>query len=136
MSSSTLEPIVTSLHWSKELQKAGWPQESYFSWYNAGSGTYILGDQVDVLSLAVRVGYQSTTAIQPFDQFAAPTAEEILWRLPLDVVIHRNSEQHFILTIKVDGRTDAFVDVSLANAAAAMYCYLSNNKLLPYPSTK
>ena len=78
-----------------------------------------------------------------FVWFAAPTAEEILRRLPLVLDIHAVvDDRPRMRALKIipshpnrwkvsyENILDQTED-SLANAAAAMYCYLAENNLFP-----
>jgi hypothetical protein len=64
---------------------------------------------------------------------AAPTAEEILRRLPDFITVAKVNAHNrgTIYRISFDQIEEEFKDASLSNAAAAMYCYLSKNGLLP-----
>lgn len=173
------ESIVTSLHWSKELQKHGFPQEgANFVWVEAGQkfgdgyhttadsltkqGLYFVGGDYGDLGKGHRTAdgearysgtiefpavhvpeYGSDNSFEYPVSCAAPTAEEILRRLPGRIDANGMTG---ILKIKVpyatwfivgytghheEGSTLVTSPPNLANAAAAMYCYLAENGLLP-----
>lgn len=110
--SSTPEQIVTSLYWSRQLQKAGWPEyESTFCW------CCIAGEN-----------FKLKMSSAPRPSFAAPTAEEILRRVAelkgWDLLV---SFERLLAWIRLQQMP---VFGSLANASAAWYCYLAENGLL------
>jgi hypothetical protein len=143
---NTPESITVDLEHAKKLKAAGWPQEdSVMCWC-------VCKPETDCF-VWKRSGTEHKT------DFAAPTAEEILRRLPDYIVIPVNAphkHEHRFLKINKDstgmgnGYQDFFYvlgygpvdhgfippewscsDRSIANAASAMYCYLAAHKLLP-----
>ena len=126
-----IEPqsITVSLEWAKKLKEAGWKQIGFF-WKTEKSGGI--------------TGWSGDTSKPPkedLDWIAAPTAEEILRRLPHQIVLETHP---LFLQAMPDGdewkiaywtfRIEKGVwknEDSLANAAAAMWCYLEENNLLP-----
>ncbi|HEV7278874.1 MAG TPA: hypothetical protein VGN57_01570 [Pirellulaceae bacterium] len=148
------ESITVSLDWSRKLKEAGWPQgadSSLFSWIEGWHGAewpdgrpfekdvYYRNFAIDILDSYFHEG---TTGVS----FAAPTAEEILQRLPQE--LRRDEfgrEWHLscwpigsywrLCYASADMKIEQHHErgESLANAAAAMYCYLAENKLLPTP---
>jgi hypothetical protein len=127
---------TTSLELSKQLKEAGFPQESTFQY---STWTNKRGDQV---RLAI-VGVQTDV----FATYAAPTAEEILERLPEFI----EGETYFVrlktypYTWKgVKGWHVVYADLahqsmfveesndSLAEAAGKMWLYLKENNLLTH----
>jgi hypothetical protein len=156
--SQTAESIVTSLEWSRKLKEAGWPQPvqdaaPFWFWYEeklhlmsgreTDSGCYgpcwsYKDGHIDDWSFENRNPHISAIA-------AAPTAEEILRRLPeefgeccLDAHRFLAHEGFWRVCYEVidDGKHDMPHHVlgdTLANAAAAMYCYLAENALLTPP---
>jgi hypothetical protein len=134
------ESIVTSLDWSKKLKEAGWSQEGSTFYWQEHQPTHEFHVWFrDVLHLSeVKV---------PGLCFAAPTAEEILRRLPKDITKNDGScyalEVYFcaedgnclvykpMIRGQIMQLADAANKDSLANAAAAMWVYLSEQKLLP-----
>lgn len=132
--------IVVSLEWARRLHTAGWPLlESVFVWTNR-TGTFVLVDQQEFLN-------PQYTAWQ---YFAAPTVAEILVRLPLQihgrtlVIGHSNVAGDHVAPLgwlvrycgwDAEGQKPlpAYVGQAdtLANAAAALYCYLAERGLLP-----
>lgn len=162
---SAPESIVVSLEWAKKLMEAGWPQttdDSYFQWSN-----HILVFEYEDLGCpkAEPVGnpqygmtptkfkIQRSSQIPELSEqetngelivFAAPTAEEILRRLPTFLQLEDGAYDLRIL--KMTGHFNVWysradtvfpeggvMENSLANASAAMYVYLAENKLLPTP---
>ena len=135
----TMEPstITVSLEWGKKLKEAGWKLE----W---SSHRIYIEPQLDCGErrsvLPVYVGNCN-------DHYPAPTAEEILRRLPPSVQVEDDS-MHLDIMDDRDWIEDTSWDIgyssrdterpplhvrdkeSLANACASMYCYLSDNKLL------
>ncbi len=128
----TPESITVSLEWAKKLKEAGWPQDEQTvnHWRRKG----------EIYS----VGGFTTWCL------AAPTAEEILRRLPdyigteyVLVTVRDHPENKWsvnYIRISEKGvnyhpdhefRARPCDGDSLANAAAAMWCYLAENKLLP-----
>ena len=144
--SSGPESIVTSLEWSKKLKEAGWERDAahwYWNLYRHSSEgeKWFLECPFDI-----DVDHPYKLAI------AAPTAEEILRRLPFSVehkvktsngqvqnyvsyiTPHREKEgwQLFLRNSHRRPRTIWVTEIlSLANAAAACYCYLEENNLFP-----
>lgn len=136
---STPESITTSLHWSKELQKAGWQFPCVLGWK-------VKGDEDAFVTL-----WHS-------DLFPAPTASEIFSLLPdsQKITIHVGKafdeedlaevsklmkeigigEYHGCGRYILQGWNHVTIDNSLANAAAHFYCRLAQNGLLPSPNAK
>lgn len=130
--STTPESIVTSLHWSQMLCHNGFPQAGATFYWNEG-----LGKDIGVSNQWVEHDL--------FNNYAAPTAEEILRRLPevldQELLLQINSHSAFrerwnVGYWNVNEQTQIkhqqFQD-TLANAAAAMYCYLAEQGILPKP---
>lgn len=145
---TTPESITVSLDTAKKLKEAGWQHETYFDWYFNGTGA----------NRVVRHPSPDELRTSEFHlECPAPTAEEILRRLPPNLI--RSTEKDtvtYALTIKAlfgieqingdnwqimyyrvrDGIEMApyspvlFAD-TLANAAAACWIYLKENNLLP-----
>lgn len=70
------EDIVTSKEWSKKLTTAGWPQdESHFYWF--------IDDDGDMGESFWTVGSEEGYSIEVGDDIAAPTASEIIRRIPV-----------------------------------------------------
>jgi hypothetical protein len=138
---STAESIVVSLERAKELRDAGWPQSSKGSVY---------AWREDVAGWGIAQMYQDEN-VEWEGHISAPTAEEILRRLPLSIERAKdgNVRVGFLCVRPVatggwaviyrrrtgaTGRSTKIADVcadTLANAAAAMYVYLAENNLLP-----
>lgn len=127
---------TVSLETSKLLKEAGYPQQSYFHWRKAGN----LGWQVEMHLGTMMPG-----------QFAAPTAEEILERLPTEINIpfkngKKRNDNHILTMRKVNypnlngyrvrywypnSREEInFYDKSLAEAVGKLYLYLAKEGLL------
>ncbi|CAN5475199.1 hypothetical protein BH11PLA2_BH11PLA2_29810 [soil metagenome] len=130
---TTPESITVSLDWAKKLKDAGWPQENGLHYWHGWEGD----KNTFLRATDGRVG-----TINAFHQmFAAPTAEEILRRLPeyltdgelryylnlfpAWVIRYSYPDDEMGSIIKCHNR-----DSSLANAAAAMWCNLAEQKLL------
>lgn len=122
--------IVVSLEHAKALKKAGWPQEdSYLHWCHHHSNA---SDSLDGMVWNV---YQKDDDDRVNEWIAAPTSEEILRMLPqlvnhFGLIIARTPDNQG-WEVAYLGGYKGFREPSLANAAAAMYCYLSENNLLP-----
>lgn len=124
--------ITVSLEWAKRLAKAGWRQETAFVWWytEAMSTDVKYFPDVDWEKRENKLQLFEKRMIDSGRHTFAPTAEEILRRLPdfkLQRIVHTWVIQ--IIFDPLHGRTET--SESLANAAAAMYCYLSENNLLP-----
>lgn len=127
--------ITTSLEWSKKLKEAGWPQEDpIFRWAIQKFGDYHVDPFIDF----ARIGYCTegfTASHEDRHEFiVAPTASE-LWGRIGDATVWKDSEGfHCQKITKSPGGfdQDAQTDGHTAQEVlAAMYCYLSDNKLLP-----
>ena len=129
---NTPESICVSLEMAQRLKSAGWPQESIFRWIELSDEQFILWTKSD---------YEGTMkedeefdGIHGWSIFAdAPTAEEILRKLPMHS-IHGNSKGYIVTVDDLHDEKGRFAhheqDFSLANAAAAMFLFLSENKFL------
>lgn len=127
------EEIVTSLDWSKKLEKAGWHNETFLSWLQEKDGSWYLDNTG---------GYVFGRDSEPW--YFAPTAEEVLRRLPkilegkdkwnLKLTVTPYADRWSIDFLRHDGRHDPLsrstTEDTLANAAAAMFCCLAEQKLL------
>ena len=134
----TSSDITVSLEWAKKLKEAGWLQDGalFCWWLRIGHTEYELSPAIFLKN----------------GEFAAPTAEEILRRLP--VYFTKGNEKRVMRIMKhEDGRYSVFYESyaiktgmgelpyydipeikkhdTLANASASMYCYLAENNLLP-----
>lgn len=119
--------ITVSLEWAKKLKEAGWPQDSFLYWFHLEGLNSLTSEKIEASAI---------------EYIAAPTAEEILRRLPR---VSLSGDECYLQAERIiketwnveyegtDGisRSEGFADESLANAAAAMWCYLSDNNLLP-----
>lgn len=151
------ESIVVSLDLAKQLKEAGWSQHEMkvctdgkerpcantsFYWSETSKGNWMIVDSL-----------KGTIA----EDIAAPTAEEILRRLPQSIrsvglnLSAKKGEREYVLHIVKTNTTrwrliywDSdglpwvapsadFIDESLANASAQMWLYLKKNNLLPSP---
>lgn len=136
----TPESITVSLDMAKKLKKAGWPQDALFYWCKYW----------ETLDWEVREPEPAYT--RDGNQVAAPTAEEILRRLP---TLIKTDGKDFWLTINKMFRdnpmgegwqvwytnrddvsslwltTEQWSNADLANASAQMWIYLKENSLLP-----
>ena len=133
----TSSDITVSLEWAKKLKEAGWLQDGalFCWWLRIGHTEYELSPAIFLKN----------------GEFAAPTAEEILRRLPEAIKYPvRNAIEYELFIRPFDDSDERHWEViyakdidnvdntplhettgTLANAAAAMYCYLADNKLLP-----
>jgi hypothetical protein len=138
---ATPESITVSLDWAKELREAGWPQQesSLYTWVQKGKDEEDWSESfLELSSICWRLVRVDT--FHPDFLCAAPTAEEILRRLP-PLIINSNVPYHLDPTKKLymvsydDENLTGKVEHgdSLANAAAATYCYLAECNLLPKP---
>ena len=131
--------ICVSLEWAKKLNEAGWNERTHWQYW-----------------IRIRhTEYELSCNLMHY-HLPAPTAEEILWRLPETIlvpVIVKKRPERFTYLLKLDIKNGKFLvyflrrkgdssavyfplprfphQSSLANAAAAMYCYLADNNLLP-----
>lgn len=141
--------ITTDLQWSRRLKEAGFPQDSVWHWrfWHNVPGDYILCDEEDIHELS-----KPEESDGLLEYFAAPTAEEILRRLPktldhwlLDCLPNPDEDlwavSYFSAIDPEQPTHPAIQEVlpceadTLANAAARMYCHLAENKLLPASSS-
>ncbi len=143
------ENIVVSLEMARRLKEAGWPQDnSCFYWLRCGDG------KDDFSVSRTDVGRNSMV-----ESFAAPTAEELLRRLPYKIntttrkktSIYGEMFDTFTLEIRVlsnrtyriyyknkytnlgrDPSLGGFkaTDILLCNSLASMFIYLSTHHLL------
>ena len=140
---TTPESIVTSLDWSRKLKGAGFNPWPLHEWFVGPVGP----------PLVIESQYNGDTRSYP-----APTAEEILRRLPPFIIDGKRNGDTVTYDLHVQAVSGmeamsgakwklwyfrvrdgielaplgnySYAD-SLANAAAAMYCYLAEQKLLP-----
>ncbi len=142
---NTPQSITVDLDHAKKLKEAGWYQNSsVHQWYRNKSDDSISVDHRTILALPIN-------KIEVLVD--APTAEEILRRLPdmwpvgteallLTCCQSPEPERLWVITYsdKNGGHPDELdagkggtpmIDQSLANAAAAMWIYLKSNSLLP-----
>jgi len=128
----TLEQICVSKEWAEKLKEAGYPQkDSVFYWA-------IGGDKCEnewSLLYSDDEGWSST------DIIAAPTASEILEKLPSLIVVNTNNawlscNKNIFNLFEVGYATnDGFMDghieeKSLVDALAKMYCYLVSENII------
>lgn len=147
---TTTESIVPSLEMCKKLKEAGWPQDDAV-WYWVG---HMLNDKMQPTSWTLwpREKEEYREQWKPHIH-AAPTAEEILRRLPDEIPINaglKGSDYWIEIaksshwgstpweiryrengTLLLWDNPEPIRAATLANAAAAMYCYLAEQKLLP-----
>jgi hypothetical protein len=135
------EEIVTSLEWSKKLRDAGYPQE-----YKVGNFVWFLFGNPDDYRLELCTGHGTghncedcqceCRCCYPYGNkggIVAPHAEEILRRLPIGWEAMRNTEleHHDTYGIRFTEPNGWFKvnEDTLADAAAACYCYLAERNL-------
>lgn len=128
--------FTVSLEWAKRLKEVGWPQyeASLYTWVQKGKDDEDWSESfLELSSICWRMVRVDT--FHPKYLCAAPTDEEILRRLPPSI----NAEDRFWALHCYTANERWFVDYvehytqqadTLANAAAAMYCYLAENSLL------
>lgn len=120
---SEIAPITVSLELAKKLKEAGWQYETLFFWCG------LEHKEVSSSTGEMKIFYGKYYPYR--EHFAAPTAEEILRRLPhgtdTELIIKRKPKG----TWRVTCTGDTIGGDTLANAAAAMFCFLSENNLLP-----
>lgn len=146
------ESIVVSLEWSKKLKEAGYRQRARFLfWIKYCDNPKVSPDKIEYFEWGsnrrgeVGLEMNGTTHL---DFYAAPTAEEILRELPdtisignkgyslsIDAICCGENEKTWteweVCYQNDDEMPISFIDVSIANAAACMYCHLAENNLLP-----
>ena len=127
----TLEQICVTKEWAEKLKEAGYPQESLHWWGGIGN----MGIWCDHVKDDLPAGEKR------FNWFAAPTASEILEKLPeeIDGDWLRISTGP-LKTVKYQNFGYITQNVNLVNALAAMYCYLAQKdqkeeeKTIHYPN--
>ncbi len=147
------DSIVVDLEHARSLREAGWeqnPTKDLFSWIEAYHGSSYPEEKPFEVDLHYRnftcdfldsYREEGTTTIC----YAAPTAEEILRRLP-ECLHWEGADSHFT-TLRIapwagrwsveyrdkqnDSRNHTENADTLANAASKMWCYLKKNNLLP-----
>lgn len=127
------QSIVVSLEWAKKLKESGWPHGGYFAWYIYPD---LPPDQrepgVPEPHEEVEKHHDKGWKVK-LEHYRAPTAEEILRRLPPIINKTRVLE---IMPSHPDewrieyGSSHTLWEKTLANAAASMYVHLSENNLL------
>lgn len=112
--------ITVSLEWAKKMKEAGWNEKTVFAFDH-------------------RFDYYELDDFYGFGAIFAPTAEEILRRLPnnfegipLRIQYEKDGSILVGYAYSKDGTQPMYRGDrdSLANAAAAMWCYLKENNLL------
>ena len=135
----TLEQICVSKEWAEKLKEAGFPQkDSYFYWSTVNKPNIVLKDKYQhPISQALTINPHWLDEI-----IAAPTASEILEKLPSFIVLDTNktwlscSKNIFNLFEVGYATNGGFInghmeEKSLVDALARMYCYLVSEKLTP-----
>jgi hypothetical protein len=132
---------TTSLELSKKLKEAGFPQESTFTYVkDFQTREYKLASFQDPWHGAVTNYYAAGRDDVDHPMFAAPTAEEILERLPamhkghsLTIGRSGNGQNWNVAYLYENWAIDnayGFASDNLAEAAGKMYLYLKENNLL------
>lgn len=146
---TTPESITVSLEMAKKLKASGWPQKDYFLC------SCCCFAQVEFIEPEPDTGWwRCSECWLEDDGISCPTADEILRRLP-GIILTMESpcvlEAHFYPTLAPPHVTVGYMAAglnetgwrtwkgkmlceeadTLANAAAAMTCYLADNNLLP-----
>jgi hypothetical protein len=138
----TPELIVVSLDYAKLLKEARWPQEyQLFWWLRASQPIAIPNGMIDEENVR-----NEWVVTHSFADFAAPTASEILGKLPS--IINVPDRAPFALYVAKAGDTfnvyyyqavtgevlpeAGMEEDTLADTAAAMFVFLQQNHLLPH----
>ena len=142
--------ITVSLEKAKELKEYGWPQDNYFLWIVDSSGSGHFGHYTfDHILVIDSVGVAEDGS-KIADKFSAPTAEELLRRLPEAVKYPvRNAIEYELLIRPFDDLDERHWEItyakdidnvdntplhettgSLSDAAAEMFIWLKQNNLL------
>jgi hypothetical protein len=147
-----MNTITVSLEWAERLKDAGWSHgTTYHAWRLNGCTSDPTLVQYDRGGFIPGKDYESTIGF-----IDAPTAEEILRKLPGHVKFNKdepeyilycralnNPKGHKYLTAQWSVYYEILLngiphrggkcigESTLADAAANMYCYLSENNLLP-----
>lgn len=134
------ESITVDLKHAKMLKEAGWPQKEALLWWSSR----LHPDPYDE-SLVWQLSNDDRPIgthdwCKQAGTFAAPTAEEILRRLPLTMQARPLTMQarydncgrvHWGVCYIKNEKVQMQWQDTLANAAAQMWCYLKKNNLLP-----
>ena len=133
----TLEQICVNKEWAEKLKEAGFPQESLFYWCTPEGGQ----DKDRFIACTEDAWFcnQDTCSFN-HNYIAAPTASEILEKLPSFIVLDTNktwlscSKNIFNLFEVGYATNGGFInghmeEKSLVDALARMYCYLVSEKL-------
>jgi len=139
----TPSEITVSLEWAEKLQVAGWPQEQsvfYWQWYEDDREWPTWDGNSEWYCDHMHV------SLDEYDDgqcYAAPTAEEVLRKLPAHIqddrmAILRMGDTYGVYYLHhesgyVDERRHLRLSDTLANAAASMFVFLAEQKLLPTP---
>lgn len=136
------ESLVVSLEMAKRLKEAGWKDGCYFWWREGGSA---IDPMVVLCSQKNGTWIPGRPYMTSVKFFPAPTAEEILRRLPRFLPWKDNSDNMSSLFVNVFQSTyrvgyspqwtnDVWSSPdaeTLADAAAGCWLYLKENNLLP-----
>jgi len=122
-----MTPITVSLAMAEKLKIAGWA--------HAGSVHYwcprLMSEEMVLVHSSA--AWVDADAILSDINIAAPTAEEILRKLPMYQCSSSNDGK-FTIFVQYGKKSEAInktmVGDSLSDAAAQMYCHLSTEKLL------
>src|SRR5260221_9303906 len=110
---------TVSLELAKQLKEAGYPQDSYF-WYSQRN--YSKQSPIDLRN---KKGYA--------DNWSAPTADEILYRLPGNIYTSKEGLGFRVQQGVTGDATSRYAhciqNKSLADAAAKIWLYLKKNNL-------
>ena len=119
----TLEQICVSKEWADKLKEAGFPQkDSYFYWSTVNKPNIVLKDKYQhPISQALTINPHWLDEI-----IAAPTASEILEKLPIGIDIHRSVVGY---TCHAVNKGILLTGYTESNLLAKMYCYLVSEKL-------
>lgn len=134
------EDIVVSLEMAKKLKDAGWPQEDHCHYWSVPYGQEM--DAWVIVPYVTGAGWHTPKDDPPTFKdrslfFAAPTAEEILRRLPDEAegrafgMSYDSAHGSVGYAGSANDDGPIFTDTSLAHATAAMWLYLKEHSLLP-----
>lgn len=110
---------TVSLQLATQLKEAGFPQESYFSWISDDDGHWHVEDS----------SLFSKEELQEY-AFAAPTAEEVLEKIPGKefAKIWKSPDGHYYIPEEYNFADN--LSFTLAEAAGKLYLYLKKEGLL------
>lgn len=131
---STAESVVVSQYWAKQMNEAGWPHEPTYFFWTKSTRKDSFWRCLPIVG-AKRLANNQIRCKREI--IAAPTAEEILRELPANIDGYLKIEMcddKSGYRMKYQNKTNyGICEDTLANAAAAMWCYLAKKNLLQKP---